>query len=739
MSASRLEQLKQQALTGKCEPDLERAVLLTEGYRAHLDLPSVVRRAAALAHVLRHSTPRILPGELIVGLQAVSSDWNLVSYPEFWGAEPPQTGRPEQDAVLRELHEFWAAHPELRARGNQFGHCVPGYQRVLDAGFLAIAEEAEGLNAGGRADVPAATALPVDYTPDDFRRAAAMLAEACAAYGQRYAREAMRLLAEESHPTRRAELEQIAAVCSQVPARGARTFHEALQALWFGLLFVETEDPPNAHSLGRLDVMLGPSYEADVGAGRLTRGQAKELLAAFWLKVYKGYDVQNGMIGGVDAEGRDVTNEISRLVLEVMDELHLTRQTSVRWHRGAPRELLVQACEVVSHGLDQPQFFNDEAIVPALVKKGIPEAEARQYAIIGCIEITIPGRLDPRAVAYYCNLLKCLELALNDGMDMLTGAQVGPQTGDASGFGYEELCEAYRAQVQDDLTRAVARLWETERAQAWHFPMPMLSLLTDDCVARGLDTTAGGAHYNATSICAMGLPNLADALTAIRRLVFEERAVAMADLIAALRGDFADAEDLRQMLLHRAPKYGNSDPEVDGLADRLAAEFAGMLDGFDHPRGGRYHAHLFTFTAAISGGEVCAASADGRRAHENLANSLMPHPGRARQGPVAALLSAAGIDQTCAAAGTSLICELHPSALPKGGEAELLADLLTTYFQGGGMHLEFNIVGPEQLQAAQREPEKWRHLAVRVSGYSAYFTGLSKPIQDHIIARSGGH
>ena len=738
LTAPRLALLREQATAVKREPDMERATLLTEGYRAAMSgsvtPPTVVRRAAALAHVLRESTPRILPGELIVGYQAATSNWNLLSYPEFWGEQPPQTGDSERDAAVRELHGFWAAHPEFRARGTLFGHCVPGYGRVLQRGFVVLAEEARALQG-------AATERPVyfdlDYSADDFRRAMATLAEGCAQYGLNYAAEAARLAGAEAEPERRAELERIAEVCARVPAQGARTFHEALQALWFCLLFVELEDPPNAHSLGRLDVLLGPFYEADVATGRLDREQAKDLLTAFWLKVYKSYDVQNGMIGGMDADGRDVTNEVSRLVLEVMDELHLARQTSVRWHRGTPRDFLEQACTVISHGLDQPQLFNDEAIVPALVKKGIPLEHARQYAIIGCIEVTIAGTMDPRAVAYYCNLLKCLELALNDGVDMLTGAQVGPHTGPAEGFTYEGLQRAYHTQLEADLARAVERLAEAEAGGARTFPMPMLSLLTDDCLARGLDMTAGGARYNATSVCAMGIPNVADALVAIRRLVFEQRAVTMAELLTALRDDFAGREDLRQQLLHGAPKYGNNEADADGVADGLAEEFCDLLDQFPHPRGGRYHAHLFTFTQAIGGGAACAASADGRHARENLANSLMPHPGRGRSGPAAALLSAAHIDQTRAAAGTSLICELHPTALPRGGEAELLADLVTTYFQGGGMHLEFNIVGAEQLQAAQREPEKWSHLAVRVSGYSAYFTTLSREIQDHIVARSG--
>lgn len=738
----RLAQLKEQATTVKQDLDLDRATLLTAAYREHVASPVITRRCAGLAHYLRHATPRILDGELIVGYQSVTSNWAMVSYPEFWGGGAPQTGDAEADERLRELGEFWAAHPEFRVKGNLLGHCVPGFKRVLDEGFLAIAEEAERLLDQGAEDrtlespPPSAGTLSVTYTPEDFQRAALDLATACAQYGRNYAAEARRLAKQESDPVRRAELETIADVCVQVPGRGARTFHEALQALWFGLLFVEAEDPPNAHSLGPIDQLLAPYYEADRAAGRLTREQAKELLACWWLKVYKAYDVQNGMIGGMDSEGNDVTSEISYLILEVMDELHLTRQTSVRWHRGTPRRLLEKACEVVAHGLDQPQFFNDEAISTALHQKGIPLADARNYSIIGCIEVTIPGLMDPRAVAHYSNLPKCLELALNNGVDMLTGEQIGPTTGDATAFSYADLWAAYRTQVHSELSRATQGLRGVEQAQAREFPMPLLSLLTDDCLARGLDLTAGGARYNATSVCAMGIPNVADALAAIRQLVFEEQALTLPELLEALRSDFAETEHLRQMLLHRAPKYGNNIESVDALADQIAAHFCETLDTFEHPRGGRYHAHLFTFTVAIPAGEACAASADGRHAHENLANSLMPHSGRGVAGPAASLLSAARIDQTRAAAGTSLISELHPSALPAGQEAELLADLVSTYFSQGGMHLEFDIVGTEQLKAAQQEPEKWSHLAVRVSGYSAYFTTLGKGIQDHIIARS---
>jgi formate C-acetyltransferase len=733
---NRIALLKEDAVVVKADLNLDRPRLLTEGYRLTEGEPIIYRRCFALAHYLRNCRPVIRPGELIVGYQTAAVDAR--EYPEFWGmwCPAPDSEDPAVAAEIAEIAAYWQAHPELRACGNLLGHCVPGFERVIERGFDALSRQAERcLNGQGRIPWPE-THLPVEYTPEDFWRGAALLAEACGQFGRNYAKEARRLAKLEDDPVRKAELLEIAEVCSRVPAKGARTFHEGLQSLWFAFLFAESEDPPNAHSIGRIDQMLGPLYERDLEAGTITDRQAKDLVKAFWLKMYKGYDVQNCMLGGQTRDGEDASNAVTALILDAMDELHVMRQTSLRWHKKQPKRVLRKACKVVSHGLDQPQFFNDEAIIPALTSKGIPLEDAREFGIIGCIEIIVPGKHDPRVVAHYANLLKCLELALNNGVDMLTGEQRGPQTGDFAKMSFEELWNAYEKQVEVGLGASLTGVTGAEADQAARFPMPVLSLLTDDCVARGLDITAGGARYNSTGVCAMGIPNIADSLAAIKHFVYDSGEIKRRELLSALRKDFKGKEDLRLKLLRGAPKYGNDDPAVDEIAARVAHHFCSSLDSFSHPRGGRYFAHLFTFTVAVPAGRECAASPDGRHARQDLANSLMPGPGRGILGPSAALKSAAAIDQTEAAAGTSVITELHPNTLPKGHEPETLAALVQSYFEGGGMHLEFNIVGPETLRAAQADPEKYRSVVVRVSGYSAFFVHLDRELQNHIIERA---
>ena len=732
----RFAKLKEDAVAVKSEFNIDRPRLITEGYALTEGEPIIFRRCFALAHYLRNCRAIIRPGELIVGYQAASVDAR--EFPEFWGSwcPPPSSEDPAMAAELAEIAAFWQEHPEIRPAGNLYGHCVPGYERVVERGFEAIAKQAAQCLEGKGVQAWPEGHLPVKYSRGDFWRGAEVLAEACGQFGRNYAKEARRQAKLESDPGRADELLQIAGVCARVPGKGARNFWEGVQSLWFQLLFAESEDPPNAHSLGRIDQALGPLYEADLEAGTLSDRQAKDLLKAFWLKIWKGYDVQNCMLGGQTRSREDASNAVTALVLDVMDELHIMRQTSLRWHKGQPKRVLRKACKVVSHGLDQPQFFNDEAIIPALANKGIALEDAREFAIIGCIETIVPGKHDPRVVAHYSNLLKCLELALNDGVDMLSGAQRGPQTGDFRKMSFDDLWRAYEAQVEAELTAGLGAVAQGEAAQARQFPMPILSLLTDDCVARGLDITAGGARYNSSGICAMGLPNIADSFAAIQHLVYDTKQITRAGLLQALKRDFKGAEDLRLKLLRGAPKYGNDDPTVDVYAQRAAHHFCAFLDTLSHPRGGRYFAHLFTFTVAVPAGRDCGASPDGRHARQDLANSLMAAPGRGIQGPSAALKSAAAIDQTEAAAGTSVITELHPNTLPQGQEAETLAAIVQSYFESGGMHLEFNIVGPETLRAAQADPEKYRSVVVRVSGYSSFFVNLDRDLQNHIIERA---
>lgn len=716
----RIALLKGRLPSGTWELCFDRAVLITEGYKEAAADPIIIRRAKALANVLSKMAVRIFDEELIVGDQSVSQQAGH-NYPEFgaWGKQ------------MAEIAAFWKENPRLRAAGSLFGHTVPGFQKLIENGFSGIRAEAQS-----KLDNLDATNAE-ELSKEPFWRAMVILSEAAGNFGMRYAQKAGEMAEAAENPRRKMELIRIAEVCEQVPYGPARSFYEALQSLWFGFMMVEMEDPPNAHSIGRIDQMLYPFYKRDIEAGVLTRAEALELLQCFALKIWKSYDVQDTMLGGQNPDGTDAVNDISFLYLEAVERLDLHLQISARYHRDTDRKFWRRVAEVNARRRGLPQMFNDGVIIPALVKKGLPLEEARDYAIIGCIEVTIPGRCDPRVVSHYTNLAKCMEYALNDGVCMMTGKQQGAKTGDPAAFTtYEDVWEAFKAQVAYDIRKAMPHIHRAELEQRERFPMPILSLLTDDCIQKGMDITAGGARYNSTGVSAYGQANAGDSLAAIKKLVFEEKRISLMEIVEAMRANYEGKEALRQMLLNEAPKYGNDDDYVDSIVVELCRYFCEELDKYRNSRGGRFHAHFLSFVLAVSGGAAAGASADGRKAGQPVANSLAPQQGRDRRGITAMLKSISKIDQTLAAAGTSLIFDVHPSAITGEKGIENLENLLTTYFHLGGGHAECNIVDEKVLRLAQKEPEKYRNVSVRVAGYSAYFVDLDAAMQEHIIQKT---
>ena len=492
------------------------------------------------------------------------------------------------NSELAEIAEFWEANPRLRATGSLFGHTVPGFEKIMKLGFDGIRAEAQS-KLDNLDDTNAE-----ELAKEPFWQAMTVICEAAGNFGNRYAQLAREMAEAEYNPLapfiplpkggrgvvkgeylrRKSELLQIAEVCEQVPHRPARTFYEALQVLWFGHMMIELEDPPNAHSIGRMDQMLYPYYKRDVENGILTREQALELLKCFGLKIWKSYDVQDTMLGGMKPDGTDGANEVSLLYLDAVQELDLHLQISARFHENTDQTFWHRVAEVNAKCRGLPQMFSDETIIPALVRKGIPLEEARDYAIIGCIEVTIPGRCDPRVGNHYTNLAKCLEWALNDGVCMMSGQQIGVKTGDPTTFtSYEDVLEAYNTQVAYDVRRAVPRMHKAELEQRERFPMPILSALTEDCIEKGIDITAGGARYNSTGICGYGMANVGDSLAAIKKLVFEENRLSLMDIIEAMRTNFEGKEPLRQMLLNEVPKYGNDDDYVDSIVVDICRHF----------------------------------------------------------------------------------------------------------------------------------------------------------------------
>jgi pyruvate formate-lyase/glycerol dehydratase family glycyl radical enzyme len=771
----RVGRLRERFLRGQREICIERARYLTESYRASEGQPAVLRQARALEHILRHMTVRIDPDELIVG-SITGKRLGAGVYPEgvagrLLGELSSIAEREcntftiapgEQRELKEDILPYWQGKttedvartywsPTVAANFQRvaafiltevggIGHMLINHERVLERGLLAIADEARG---------------KLQETDDQERRtfyeAAGTAARAAVNWANRYADEAERLA--NAGAANRDELLAIAGACRRVPAYPARTFREALQAIIFVHYATQIEQFESALSLGRIDQFLYPFYRADVDAGRLSREDATELLACFYLKLSQSIPLfdsvvtlafsgltnfANTVIGGMNAQGEDVTNELSYLMLETMKRVRSPQPNfGVRLHPCSPRSFRDAVMQAAADGIGNLQLFNDEAIVAALTNRNIPLEDARNYGIIGCVEPAVPNKSFTSSDAALFNLSLCLELALNNGRGRVLSEQLGPATGDPAGFTtIEDVTEAYRAQVEYLVGQMVEGLEGLARAHAERRPVPLASLLTDDCLERGLDLTAGGARYNFTGVQGVGTASIGDSLAAIDRLVFREKRITMSELLAALDSDFAGQEPLRQMLLNKVPKYGNDDDEVDRFA-RLAAEiYCRAVEKHPNFRGGWYSPGMYSVTMHIVFGMMVGATPDGRRARQPLSQGISPANGRDGHGPTAALKSAAKLNHTLVSNGLALNQMLSLGASAREQAPDVLGGLVGAYFDLGGQHLQWNIVDRATLIAAQQDPESYRGLIVRVSGYSALFTDLNRFVQDELIART---
>ena len=619
----------------------------------------------------------------------------------------------------------------FRARGWIENHSIRDYAKVIRMGFNGIRREIEEERA--RAD----TTSPDCARKENFWLAALRVCDAGILLGRRYADEAERLSKVAPSPGDRDRLRRMSEACRRVPADGARTFSEAVQSLWLCHILTCGEDGINANSLGRLDQFLYPYYAADLKSGRLSRAGAVELMEELACRLYLEYDVQAITLGGVGSDGRDAVNELSYIILEATRNVGFVRDLSVRLHQGSPDEFVRVASELAARGGGIPFVFNDDCFIPALTERGIALADARDYAPIGCIELTLPGRANPHAVSGWFNAAKCLELALFDGRDPASGEQLGPRTGALEGFGsFEDFYDAYARQVEVFADRMVYHCNRGELAQREGGPLPCWSVLTDDCIERGRDITDGGAVYNYHSICFLGIANTADSMMALKTLLFEQELVSPGELLDALRGNFEGREDLRQMLLNRAPKYGNDSPEVDGLARRVCGHFIDLMDRAESPLGGRYFVHLFSFRLNITFGKSVGPTPDGRLSGEPLAYSLSAQQGRDVNGVTAMLSSLSRPPHDRAAGGTAAIIELDPVAVEGDAGVNRLCQLTKGAMAMKVGQIQWNVTSAERLKMAQDDPERYGNIAVRVAGYSQMFRLIDRELQDHIIART---
>jgi pyruvate formate-lyase/glycerol dehydratase family glycyl radical enzyme len=614
--------------------------------------------------------------------------------------------------------------------GLDRGHISPGWDIVFSQGLTGLLDK---IALARRAAGPSATQEQLD-----FWEAVEIVYSSAIELANRFSRLAAKMADE--MPEYRERLQIIASAMSNVPAHRPRTFHEALQLHWFLHEMIEMEGEW-VRSAGQFDRTFYPFYQADLEAGRLNRDQAKELIQFFWYKWYaRTQGRENGKnfcFGGVYADGTEITNDLTFVAFDAYEEMNTPDpKLSVRLSPSSPEELYVRIADLIRNGRNSFVLMNDPMAIEALVKRGIPVEDARLYLPIGCYEPAVEGKMVGCTMNITVNLAKGVELALNDGLDPATGQQAGPHTGDPRHFaGFEDMWNAYQTQMDYFLEHARDCIEAAEHAWPEINPSPMVAGAIEDCIALGKDVGQGGAHYNGVGFVGTGLANAADSLLAVKKTVFEDCQFTMDELLKALRNNFEGKERMRQYLVNRVAKWGNNETEVDAMAVRIADYYSGKVHTFTNGRGGPCMAALFSLTFALQGGLRTGALPDGRKARESLAPGLASTYGRDRRSVTALIDSICKLDATDTPNGAVLDVNLHPSALKGDDGLEALVALIKTFINQGGYAIQFNVFDTETLRKAQRHPERYANLQVRVTGWSVYFNALTPLEQEQYIAR----
>jgi trans-4-hydroxy-L-proline dehydratase len=561
------------------------------------------------------------------------------------------------------------------------------------------------------------------------------------------------MAATEADLARKEELLNIAAVCDHIPARAPRNMQEALQYYWFVHLGVITElNTWDAFCPGRLDQHLEPFYKNDLDSGKLTRDGAKELLECFWIKFNNQpappkvgitlqesgtyTDFANINLGGLQPNGRDGVNEVTYLLLEVIDEMRLLQpSTNIQVSKKSPDLFIRRSGEIIRKGWGQPSIFNVEAVVQELLSQGKSLVDARCGGTSGCVEVGAFGK-ESYILTGYFNLTKVLELTLNRGVNPADGKQLGLDTGDPNGFtSFEELMEAYTEQLNYFLEVKITGNQVIEKLYAEYMPAPFLSLIIDDCIENARDYNAGGSRYNTNYIQGVGIGSITDSLAAIKKHVYDDNKFTWSELLAALKDDFSGREAMRQYILNRTPRYGNDDDYPDQIMQDVFRIFHSIVDGRKSVRGGTYRINMLPTTCHVYFGSVIGAMPDGRLAKTPLSEGISPVQGADLNGPTAVIKSAAKMDHLMTG-GTLLNLKFSPKVLAGDKGLDNLVHLVRSYFRMEGHHIQFNVVDANTLKMAQAKPEDYRGLIVRVAGYSDYFNNLSEQLQNEIITRT---
>lgn len=808
--------------------EADRAVILTKSYQETEGEPIITRRAKAFQKICEELPIIIRPEELIVGSNSqaprgcqifpeYSFDWVEDEFDTFeTRSADPFYIAPETKKALHEVFQYWkgkttselatsymapetltAMKHNIFTPGNYFyngiGHFTVQYEKVLAIGFEGIIKEAE-------AELAEHTVADPDYAKrSHFLNAVIISCRAAIQYAKRYALLALEEAEQCADAERKLELLKIAEICAKVPGKPAESFYEACQSFWFVQMLLQTESSGHSISPGRFDQYMYPYYKKDMDEGKITREFAQELMDCIWVKLndlnkvrdaasaegFAGYSLfQNLIAGGQDAEGLDVTNDLSFMCIEASMHVMLPAPSlSVRVWNGTPDEFLIKAAKLTRTGIGLPAYYNDEVIIPSMMSRGVTLEDARTYNIIGCVEPQKAGKTDGWHDAAFYNMCRPLEMVFSNGME--NGEQVGLRTGEVEDMkSFEEFYDAYKAQMEYFISLLVNADNAIDIAHAERCPLPFQSCMIDDCIGRGKALQEGGAVYNFTGPQGFGIANMTDSLYAIKKLVFEEKKVTLTEFKQALmmnygkglskelteeittkivkglaaegkevsareieaiyrsvKYDTVSEQDKRKYdellnMIDRVNKYGNDNLEVDLFARDVAYTYTKPLQKYKNPRGGQYQAGLYPVSANVPLGAQTGATPDGRLANTPVADGVGPFSGKDVLGPTATANSVARLDHGIASNGTLFNQKFHPTALSGMEGLQKFVALIRAYFDQKGMHMQFNVVSRETLLDAQAHPEKYKGLVVRVAGYSALFTTLSKSLQDDIINRT---
>jgi len=772
--SSRIRELKEKMLNEPRYMSVEQAIIITEIYRQNSDDLPIMLRAKSLAAALDGLKIRIDKGELIVGNRTFGAS-NGVVFPEAgisWIENEIDTldTRPQDRFLVNkddikifreEILPFWrgktleerirvksgkliddiAMVVKINQKDHAQGHICPDTEGWLRKGPAALCDEAK------------AKLESVDNKEKQvFYKALILVLEAASRFILRYAVLAKELAQKETGAQQK-ELFEIARVCEKLTSHPAQSFHEAVQSVWFLYVMLHMESNASSFSPGRMDQYLYPYYCKDIENEKIDDNEALEIIECLWLKFnqvvymrnshsaryFAGFPIGfNVAIGGQTQDGKDACNELSFLFLKAQEHLGLPQPNlSARLFEKSNDEFVKQCSRVIGKGGGMPQIFNDKSIIPAMMDQGISKKDAVNYAIVGCVELTTHGNNLGWSAAAMFNMVKSLELAINNGKCLISNRQIGPDLGNLTDYSsYERLEKALAGQVDHFAEKMLEACEAVECLHQEVLPSPLLSAVISDCIEKGIDVTAGGAHYNLSGIQVIQPANIADSLAAVRQLVYEEKRINAVELLEAVRNNYDNAEPIRRTLL-KAPKYGNDIDCVDNIAAEWVDYFANCLKGKTNYRGGRYHTGLYTVSAHIPMGQNVGATMDGRKSKEPLADGGMSAVyGRDVNGPTALLKSVSKIDSKNGSNGTLLNMKFLPSFFETESGIEKFSALLRAIVELNINHVQFNVVTKEELLAAQKEPDKHGNLIIRVAGYSAYFTELAWDLQNEIIART---